>query len=217
MTSRFILAIALAFALASVGCQKKSGPAKKTVVPPTVSIDDEKTVKTEEKTAAAPVKTVAPPPLTMPKVAMPAKELETCKLREGDVLPADGDLVGAKPLLQSLGPKFTVVLFWNGKNDAASLAVGDLGTWIAEHADLGVSAVAINVKDPVDEAKKAAGDAAYPQFFDPSGKYYAKIATGDQVPRVYLVDAQGKVLWFDIQYGQSTLDMLRDAIRAAKP
>ncbi len=33
------------------------------------------------------------------------------------------------------------------------------------------------------------------------------------MPRTYLVDSQGKILWFDMEYSRSTRRDLRDAIR----
>jgi hypothetical protein len=77
-----------------------------------------------------------------------------------------------------------------------------------------VRVIGISVKDPANAARKAVEEAGakYVNLLDPEGDYYAKVAT-DRIPRVYLLDPAGKVLWFDIEYSPSTQRDLERAIR----
>jgi len=76
--------------------------------------------------------------------------------------------------------------------------------------------IGINVGDPAEKAAEAveAADAAFPNFLDPDGEYFAKIATG-KLPRTYLLDADGRVLWFDLEYSLTTRRQLEQAVEAA--
>jgi hypothetical protein len=38
---------------------------------------------------------------------------------------------------------------------------------------------------------------------DPKNEYFAKVAR-EKVLRTYLLDADGKILWFDVEYSRST-------------
>jgi hypothetical protein len=48
---------------------------------------------------------------------------------------------------------------------------------------------------------------------DFDGAYFAKVATGT-LPRIYVLDSHGKVLWFDLGYSTSTRDKLKQTIRS---
>ena len=49
-------------------------------------------------------------------------------------------------------------------------------------------------------------------LLDSEGEALAKVATR-RLPRTYLLDKKGKILWFDMEYSASTRRDLRDAIR----
>jgi peroxiredoxin len=78
----------------------------------------------------------------------------------------------------------------------------------------GVAVVGISVKDSPEAARKAVEQAGvkYVNLLDPQGTYFAKVAT-EKIPRVYLLDASGKVLWLDIEYSTSTRRDLERAIK----
>ena len=46
---------------------------------------------------------------------------------------------------------------------------------------------------------------------DPQGKALAQVATR-YLPRTYLVDSEGKIVWFDMEYSPSTRRHLLQAI-----
>jgi hypothetical protein len=73
--------------------------------------------------------------------------------------------------------------------------------------------IGVNVQDSPEDARKSIADAGsrYPSLFDREGNYFAKVAT-EQLPRLYLADSQGKVLWFDIEYSTTTRRQLTEAV-----
>jgi hypothetical protein len=81
--------------------------------------------------------------------------------------------------------------------------------------DKGVGIITIAVKEKPDSARKAVeeAEAKSVNLVDADGAYYAKVATGN-LPRVYLLDPAGKVLWFDIEYSGVTRASLQQAIEA---
>ena len=50
-------------------------------------------------------------------------------------------------------------------------------------------------------------------MLDPQGEYFKTVAK-EKLPRVYLLDASGKILWFDIDYARAMRRDLQTAIRA---
>jgi hypothetical protein len=52
----------------------------------------------------------------------------------------------------------------------------------------------------------------YPVLLDADGQALAKLATR-KLPRTYLLDAAGKIVWLDIEYSRSTWRDLRQSIQ----
>jgi len=73
------------------------------------------------------------------------------------------------------------------------------------------------VGDPLEEARRyvAEAKATFPNLLDPKGEYFAKIASERKMPRTYLLDAQGKVLWFDLEYSNTARRDLVQGIEVA--
>ncbi|MFZ5829950.1 MAG: hypothetical protein ACOY3P_07670 [Planctomycetota bacterium] len=171
----------------------------------------------------APVPPSPPPPPTIPEVVLSESLKATGLVNVGDVMPegsltrVDGE---SAPPADMLGPRLTVVHFWTGTSDMARLraeaAVGDLARDVVKpFGSSGVRAVSIYVGEPPDEVEKvaeAAGDAV-PVLVDRDGSYFAKIAKSE-LPRVYLLGADRKILWFDVEYSQATERQLLQAIAA---
>jgi hypothetical protein len=74
--------------------------------------------------------------------------------------------------------------------------------------------VAVNVGDAVERVRQHAANAgaAFANLLDPKGEFLAKAAKDRQLPRVFLVDGQGKILWFDVEYSRTTRHDLLQAI-----
>jgi hypothetical protein len=54
----------------------------------------------------------------------------------------------------------------------------------------------------------------YPILLDTGGAYFKKLAS-EKMLRTYLLDAHGKILWFDTEYSRATRRDLLQAIDAA--
>ncbi len=156
-----------------------------------------------------PPEPVEPPPKpTIRKTTFTQQQADTNLLNVGDAMPnaALQDMAGRPVELHSLfGKKLTVVCFWSGEGTSSLQAISELEKYIAKpYAEKGVAVVGINrgdspqtIKDKVDVAA-----AKFPILQDPAGEYFKKVATAT-LPRVYLLDAGGKILLFDIQYSRS--------------
>ena len=149
---------------------------------------------------------------------MPASLADTCLVKVGGSVPeADlANLEGKRVALRSFfGKKLTVVLFWQSENMYATQALEYLELDVAKpFAEKGVRVVGVSVKDSSEAARKAVQQAGakYVNLLDPQGTYFAKVAT-EKIPRVYLLDASGKILWLDIEYSSSTRRDLERAIK----
>lgn len=168
--------------------------------------------------AIIPYGEVADADLKMPLVSMTHDHAETCRVKVGDQFPEVElkDLSDqAQPLAKLRGQKMTVVVFWNGKRATAREQLADLEPAIlARFGTSGVGIVGVNTGDDpqlVGELAKQAG-ASFPVMSDRDGTLLAQVAPG-KVPATYLLDAAGKVLWFDIEYSRSTRRELVEAIR----
>jgi len=154
-------------------------------------------------------------PAEMPRVALSEQHRAMCRVGVGDVLPEmvlatpNGDEQKLAPLL---GKEATVVVFFQaGEGDdklgwMAKSLLADLGPDVAERfGKRGVSTIAISVGGQAKPSKE------YLSLGDPQGKAMAKVGEG-KLPRVYVVDAKGKILWFDIEYSHSTRRELRQSL-----
>ena len=146
-----------------------------------------------------------PPEPSMPKVVLSEEHLATCLVKVGDALPALTlkNAAGEEQEWKALqGEKATVVLFWADSNLYAPTALEDLQRdFVAPYAERGVKVVGVNVSGKPEDVLQAAQDAkaTFPQLVDADGAAFAQVAT-KKLPRVYLLDAEGKILWFDISY-----------------
>jgi hypothetical protein len=163
-------------------------------------------------------------PPKVPKVHLTDTLLATCLVRVGDVMP-DGELSdpeGNPQQLSSLfGEKLTAVFFWATGDSpyskiAATSALEDLQKDIADpYAEKGVRVIGVNVREEPDLVREqlTEAEASFPNLMDRDGSFFAQVAT-EKLPRVYLLDADGKVLWFDLEYSRTTHHDLLQAIQA---
>ena len=161
------------------------------------------------------------PPPTIPTVFLDAASEATCLVKVGESFPK-GTLVDAegKPVeMESLlGKSLAVVYFWTSKNAYAVAGLQELGMLVPK--DLvsagAVRVIAINEGDTAEAVKPLTEKAGshVVNLFDPEGAYFAKIAT-EHLPRIYLIDADGKIVWFDIEYSSSMKRNLRQALEVA--
>jgi peroxiredoxin len=165
------------------------------------------------------VKQPAPRP-TIPKVSLSKDLLATCRVQVGDKMPVGElpDVDGKPQSLQKLfGKKLTVVFFWIAESPYSMGEVEDQNDDVVkDYAAKGVQVIGINQGDPVEKVRAALKETPvkYPVLLDASGAYFKKVAT-EKILRTYLLNAQGKILWFDTEYSRATRRDLLQAIDAA--
>jgi peroxiredoxin len=165
-----------------------------------------------------PIAISAPEPVQLyePKVVLSSSHEETCLVKVGDMMP-DLDLkslTGESVALKQLrGDGLTVVVFWTNRLAIAREQFQRLSFDVAQPLqDVGVKVVAVNVGDPAEqiELDTVAKDDII-CVLDPDGSAVAKVAT-DKLPRTYLIDSEGHILWFDIGYSRTTRRQLKNAV-----
>jgi peroxiredoxin len=208
---------------------KPETPAQKTKPQPTQT-EPKPTQPVEQP---EPKKTEKPkpltPPETMPKVELSKNQAATCLVKARDAFPEGQlpDLAGKPQNLADLyGKRLTVVFLWsNGKTDytrsAMDVALGDLQLDFQDKYqkdDLRV--VGINVGGTPEGAKPQIEKSGvkFPVLLDPKEDFLHKVASATKeipqvdLPRVYLLDAAGHVLWFDIDFTYISRHDLKEAI-----
>lgn len=156
--------------------------------------------------------------LTMPQVFLSEGHAQLCRVQVGDAFP-DLELPDLESqqqkLSQLMGKKLTVVVFWNGSQPMALEELADMGPRIMKRfSGDDVAVVGINTGDDPQLALELAGQAGarFVNLSDRDGAALDQVGTG-KIPRTYLVDASGKIVWFDIEYSRTTRRELAQAIR----
>jgi peroxiredoxin len=170
-----------------------------------------------------------PPPPTIPKVNLSAELRAKCLVDVGMVMPKAElpDLANKTHLLASLyGKKLTVVCFWTAVDRRSALEAANTLRSLANDvakpfAEKGVQVIGIEVaRNFVDVAasdsiRETVSKLPFPCLSDGKGQYLGRVCKDDKVPRVFLLDAEGKILWFDVEYSRSTREDLVQGIRVA--
>jgi hypothetical protein len=148
------------------------------------------------------------PPPTIPKLVLSKEFADKCRVSQGDQMPdADlRDLEGKPKTLKSMyGRKLTVVCLWSAGAAKGPQLLGlkqilrDLAEIGGKHKAPDVQLLGVNVKDSPEVAGELLKDAdvAFANVLDPQGTFFDKVGT-DALPRVYLLDESGRILWLDL-------------------
>jgi hypothetical protein len=170
----------------------------------------------------------APPlPATMPKVNLSDELRANCLVKVGDVMPTPKlPDIKTDSLASLYGKKLTVVCFWTAVDRRSALETANIlrsltGEIAKPFAGKGVQVIGIELaRNFVDKAawesvREAVSKLPFPCLSDGKGQYLGYLCKDDKVPRVYLLDAKGKILWFDVEYSRSTREDLVQGIRVA--
>ena len=116
-------------------------------------------------------------------------------------------------LLESLGKKLTVIVFWSADNPYSLDQFQEMQNDIVPLCEQGVQAIAIHVGPPPQDYAQLCGDNGEGMLclLDKDQKYFAQWASR-KLPRTYLLDAEGKIRWLDLEYSRSTRYDLRNAL-----
>jgi peroxiredoxin len=158
-------------------------------------------------------------PAVIPPVQMSKEHEAMCAVKVGDTLPDISlNRLGDRQtrLSELFGRTATVVAFWRADRRASRTLLSDLGPDVIEpFRQRGVAVVGVAVEQPenVVQPSLEEANAQFPNLLDADGKAFSQVGK-DRLPRVYLVDGQGKILWFDIDYSLATRRELNQALRA---
>jgi peroxiredoxin len=161
----------------------------------------------------------AGPPATMPAVVMSKQHEALNRVKVGDTVPAIEleQLGGGRTSLAAFaGDKGTVVVFWKSDRRMALQQLADLGPDVLESfGKAGVAVVGIAVGESAESTQSALqkAQANFPNLLDADGSAFAQVGS-ERLPRTYLLDPQGKILWFDIEYSLATRRELQQSLRA---
>ena len=154
----------------------------------------------------------------VPPVLLSSGHQALCKVGVGDAFPAIDlpKLDGGQGSLQQLaGKRGTVVCYWSPDRWMSRAALKDLAGLAGRQAAAGVAIVGITVGQGADAAQaeiQKAG-AAFAQLVDADGAALAQVGS-NSLPRIYVLDARGKIVWFDIEYSEATRRELRQTLEA---
>lgn len=160
-------------------------------------------------------------PAEIPPVVLSKGHEALCKVKVGDTMP-EIDLPGIvggdtrKRLSSMYGRAATVVVFWKSDRRMAREQLADLGPDVLQRfGDRGVAIVTIAVGESAESALATVQQigGAFPTLLDRDGEAFTKVGS-EKLPRTYLLDPQGKILWFDIEYSHATRRELHQALRA---
>jgi hypothetical protein len=73
--------------------------------------------------------------------------------------------------------------------------------------------IAVNESPEKAQATLKSVEADFPNLIDEDGRDFASVGS-EKLPRTYLLDPKGKILWFDIEYSLGTRRELKQALRA---
>lgn len=159
-------------------------------------------------------------PAKIPGVLLSMRELGLCKVRVGDKLPAielpKADGGGNANLGDLFGKRATVVVFWKGDRRMAREQLADLGPDVIEpFGKEGVSVVGVAVQESPETTNQAlsAAKAKFTNLVDADGNAFKQVGR-DNLPRTFVLDSEGKVVWFDIAYSLATRRELNSTLRA---
>ncbi|MEM6656061.1 MAG: hypothetical protein AAF596_09680 [Planctomycetota bacterium] len=135
----------------------------------------------------------------IPKVLLSEQHKAMCKVGVGDTLPFKRPIAGKAA---------TVLVLVEGDGWMTRQLLKDVGPDVSKpFRDKGVEPIAMFVR----EQAKQSDD--YTALADPAGKDFSKLGSG-ALPRVYVLDADSKIVWFDIEYVRSTRRELRQTLEA---
>jgi peroxiredoxin len=201
-----------------------AAPAKKNTAEPTAAVAPaDKTPKpaAAEKPAPPAVSNeVVPPPPGVPPVLLTKQDANLCRVKVGDALPAielpKADDAKKMKLSDLYGKAATVVVFWADDRRMSHMEMADLAADVIEpFGSKGVAVVGVAVKEKPDLAAKAVKEVGkqIPMLVDEKGTAFAQIGSR-RLPRTFVLDANGTICWFDIEYSHATRRELKQALAA---
>lgn len=150
-----------------------------------------------------------------PRILLSEQHASTCLRKTGDSLLdlqfADATTGLSTSLKPHLGERLTVVVFCDLSFEISTEQFLRLQKEVlSNYGKTGVSAVAIQV-GPAEIADEFSRNSP-PQLLVDTGDAYKKVSSM-KPPRTFLLDAEGRIVWFDIEYSRGMRAELDNAIR----
>jgi peroxiredoxin len=158
-------------------------------------------------------------PATVPPVYLSSEHAALCRVKVGDTLPEielPKVLGGTAKLSALYGKAATVIVFWNGDRQMALDELADLGPDVVQKfGSRGVEVVGVAVDQPAGDARSVVQKTAanFPHLLDADGKAFDKVGSV-MLPWTFVLDANGKIVYFDLEYSLSTRRELQQALLA---
>lgn len=146
-----------------------------------------------------------------------------CKVLVGDEFPAatlqpefDGKSVDLKGLY---GKKATIVGVFDSSGRMTNTMLRDLEYDVLQkYSDNSVSVVAVATNIDSEKATEALKKSKFSKsiYADTEQKLMKSLGSG-RMPRIYVLDATGKIVWMDIEFSQATRRELKATLQAIAP
>ena len=173
--------------------------------------------KTPRRHTVRKVVVTEPATPTIPRVCLSTLHAKWCVAKVGDSFPPVElpQLGGPKTRLTTLyGKQATVVLFWRADRWMSRMALQDLVYFVVgEYDPQEVAVVGIAVRQSSRGAQRLLNQtkANFPQLLDTNGSALAQVGSV-ALPRLYVLDPEGQIVWFDIEYSESTRRELQQTL-----
>ncbi len=158
-------------------------------------------------------------PATVPPVLLSSEHAALSRVKVGDAMPEIElpKIQGGIAKLSALyGKAATVVVFWKGDRQMALDELADLGPDVVQNfGSRGVDVIGVAVAEPAAEARSViqTTKADFSQLLDADGKAFDKVGS-QKFPWTLVLDANGKIVWFDLEYSLATRRELQQALLA---
>lgn len=158
-------------------------------------------------------------PNGMPNVSLSEQHSKSCPIKVGQDFPnlTLTDQAGKAQELNKLRGRYTLVVLWSASVPAGVEELGDLEAYAYQpYKNVGLNVIAVHTpagktKQPTEVLAKV--KPTFTTLNDSNGELWDKLGKGS-LPRTFLLDGQGKVLWFDIEYSRETRRQLQQALQA---
>lgn len=209
----------LSFLVTFAACRPAPDPPEPSTQP--VSQDEvtaiEETKPLEQKTVE-----LAPPKETkateIPSVKLSETAKATCKVNVGDMFPGEKiatSLAEAAPISEDhrwVGSKGGVVVFFEvGTKPVSVMKTQELLEDLQKyHLQYGESVRITGI--PTGGTAALPVEVGFTVLADPEGTAFADVAVDSQPPRLFVLDATGKILWMDLEYSNTTREQLKSTV-----
>ncbi len=158
-----------------------------------------------------------PPAAWKPSVVMSQQHTDACLVKMGDQFPAIqvAGLDGQQQPVVTNGTHYTLVVLWTSQQRYAREQYRRLPREVLPilPGPDRVRLVAIHVGDKAETVRQLTenSDPRIQNLWDRDGRAWHALAK-DRLPRTYLLDPSGKVVWLDNEYSLSTVRELTNAV-----